>query len=315
MIAMEKLDDRIESILLGKSGLEKVCTGATWSEGPVWLDHSQTLLWSDIPNNRILSWNEEEGLRVWRSPANFTNGHYLDLQGNLLHCSHGGRSIEKTDLQTGETITLVDRYLGKRLNSPNDLVVKSDGTIWFSDPPYGILSNVEGYKAESEQEGNFVYRFDPINDELSVVCHTIEEPNGLAFSPDESKLYIADTSAALREDGSGNHHIKVFDVEQGRKLSNERLFAVVSPGLADGFRVDQQGWVYTSSADSIQIYHTDGTLLGKIRVPEKVSNCTFATDRSSNHKGETLYITASTSIYRIRLNTRGARPQASGNGV
>ena len=245
-------------------------------------------------------------MAVWRSVANFTNGHYLDLQGNLLHCSHGGRSIEKTDLSTGDTVTLVDRYLGKRLNSPNDLVVKSDGSIWFSDPPYGILSDVEGYKAESEQQGNFVFRFDPESKELSIVCRTIEEPNGLAFSPDESRLYIADTSAALRTDGSGNHHIKVFDVEQGRELSNESLFAVVSPGLADGFRVDEQGWIYTSSEDSIQIYHHDGTLLGKILVPEKVSNCTFAMDKSAAHWAETLYITASTSIYRIRLNTCGA---------
>lgn len=311
MRVIEKFDDRIERVLLPDPRLERVCTGATWSEGPVWLEASQTLLWSDIPNNRILSWNHQQGMGVWRSPANFTNGHYLDLQGNLLHCSHGGRSIEKTDLQTNETVTLVDRYLGKRLNSPNDLVVKSDGTIWFSDPPYGILSDVEGYKAESEQAGNFVFRFDPATNDLSIVCRTIEEPNGLAFSPDESRLYIADTSAALREDGSGNHHIKVFDVQHGRELINESLFAEISPGLADGFRVDEQGWIYTSSDDSIQIYHADGTLLGKILVPEKVSNCTFAMDRSSSHKRETLYITASTSIYRIRLNTCGAYPKSS----
>ncbi|MFT6404149.1 MAG: gluconolactonase [Marinomonas primoryensis] len=312
MLSIEKFDDRIERVLLPDSKLEKVCTGATWSEGPVWLETSQTLLWSDIPNNRILSWQHEQGVEVWRSPANFTNGHYLDLQGNLLHCSHGGRSIEKTDFTTGKTTTLVDSYLGKRLNSPNDLVVKSDGTIWFSDPPYGILSDLEGFKAESEQDGNFVFRFDPATNDLSIVCRTIEEPNGLAFSPDESLLYIADTSAALRKDGSGNHHIKVFDVQQGRELINERLFAEVSPGLADGFRVDEQGWIYTSSEDSIQIYHDDGTLLGKICVPEKVSNCTFAVDRSSFHQGETLYITASASIYRIRLNTCGARPSALG---
>ncbi|WP_394182752.1 SMP-30/gluconolactonase/LRE family protein [Marinomonas posidonica] len=309
MAGIEKFDNRLERILLADSVLEKVYTDGKWYEGPVWLEVSQTLLWSDIPNNRILSWNSEQGASIWRSPANFTNGHYLDLQGNLLHCSHGARAIEKTNLQTDETTTLVDRYLGKRFNSPNDLVVKSDGTIWFTDPPYGILSNVEGYKAESEQEGNFVFRFDPANNELSVVCRTIEEPNGLAFSPDESQLYIADTSAALRQDGSGNHHIKVFDVEQGATLTNERLFATVSPGLADGFRVDVQGWIYTSSEDSIQVYHDDGTLLGKIFVPETVSNCTFAVDRSSDHLGETLYITASTSIYRIRLNTKGARPR------
>ncbi len=306
MVTIEKFDSRIERIFLADATLEKVCTGSLWNEGPVWLETAQTLLWSDIPNNRILSWNSKQGLQVWRSPANFTNGHYLDLQGNLLHCSHGGRSIEKTDLQTGEILTLVDRYLDKRLNSPNDLVVKSDGSIWFTDPPYGILSNVEGYQAASEQQGNFVFRYDQASNDLSVVCSSMEEPNGLAFSPDESLLYIADTSAALRKDGAGNHHIQVFDVVQGSELANERLFAVVAPGVADGFRVDEQGWIYTSSADSIQIYHHDGTLLGKILVPEKVSNCTFAADYATSHLGATLYITASTSIYRIRLNTSGA---------
>ncbi|MFT2110763.1 SMP-30/gluconolactonase/LRE family protein [Marinomonas sp. 2405UD68-3] len=306
MLSIETFDSRIERILLPDSKLEKVCTGAIWSEGPVWLESQQTLLWSDIPNNRILSWTANEGMAVWRESSNFTNGHYLDLDGNLLHCSHGGRSIIKTDLQTGEVSTLVDRYLGKRLNSPNDLVVKSDGTIWFTDPPYGILSDDEGFKAESEQEGNFVFRFDPQSQELTVVCSSIEEPNGLAFSPDESLLYIADTSAALREDGSGNHHINVFDVVHGYQLTNERRFADVSPGLADGFRMDNEGWLYTSSEDSIQIYHQDGTLLGKIYVPEKVSNCTFAADHSSNHDGHTLYVTASTSIYRIRLNTKAS---------
>ncbi|MCZ2721043.1 SMP-30/gluconolactonase/LRE family protein [Marinomonas sp. 15G1-11] len=306
MLSIEKFDSRIERILLSDSILEKVCTGATWSEGPVWLEPQQTLLWSDIPNNRILSWSSDKGMTVWRSPSNFTNGHYLDLDGHLLHCSHGGRSIIKTDLLSGKVSTLVDQYLGKRLNSPNDLVVKSDGSIWFSDPPYGILSDHEGFKADSEQEGNFVFRYDPQSQEIKVVCSSIEEPNGLAFSPDEALLYVADTSAALREDGSGNHHINVFDVVNGDQLSNERLFAEVSPGLADGFRIDVEGWLYTSSEDSIQVYHYDGSLLAKIFVPEKVSNCTFAADYSSGHNGHTLYITASTSIYRIRLNTKGS---------
>lgn len=310
MSMIEQYDQRISNILLSESVLEKVCTGAAWSEGPVWLEEAQTLLWSDIPNNRILSWNEKEGIQVWLEPSNFSNGHYLDLEGNLLHCSHGGRSIVKVDIKTKKMMTLVDRYLGKRLNSPNDLVVKSDGTIWFTDPPYGIVSNVEGYKAESEQDGNYVYRFDPETADLQVVCSTIEEPNGLAFSPDEALLYIADTSAALRNDGTGNHHIRVFDVVDHQMLENERLFATVTPGLADGFRVDHNGWIYTSSADSIQIYHNDGTLLGKIMVPETVSNCTFARDNTSQAK-VTLYITATTSIYRIRLNTDMARRGAN----
>jgi gluconolactonase len=306
VLGVERYDSRLDTVLLADSVLEKVCTGALWSEGPVWLEKEQTLLWSDIPNNRILSWNEKQGMSVWRQPANFSNGHYFDLEGNLLHCSHGGRCIMKTDLATNEVTILVDRYLGKRLNSPNDLVVKSDGAIWFTDPPYGILSDVEGYQAESEQTGNYVYRFDPVTEDLQAVCMTMEEPNGLAFSPDEQLLYIADTSAALRKDGSGNHHIMVFDVVNGQELENGRVFATVNPGLSDGFRVDHNGWVYTSSADSVQVYHHDGTLLGKIMVPETVSNCTFARD---NHfeQGMTLYVTASTSIYRIRLNTEIAK--------
>lgn len=301
-LGIERYDIRLDKILSADSVLEKVCTGAAWSEGPAWLEKEQTLLWSDIPNNRILSWNEAQGMSIWREPANFSNGHYFDLEGNLLHCSHGGRSIIKTDLKTHEVSTLVDRYLGKRLNSPNDLVVKSDGSIWFTDPPYGILSNAEGYLAESEQAGNYVYRFDPKTGDLQPVCMTMEEPNGLAFSPNEKLLYIADTSAALRKDGSGHHHIMVFDVLDGQRLENGRVFATVNPGLADGFRVDHNGWIYTSSADSIQIYHYDGSLLGKILVPEVVSNCTFARDNRYD-QGMALYVTASTSIYRIRLNT------------
>ncbi|MEL0636993.1 SMP-30/gluconolactonase/LRE family protein [Marinomonas sp. TI.3.20] len=307
-LGIERYDTRLDTILFEDSVLEKVCTGATWSEGPAWLENEQTLLWSDIPNNRILSWNEEKGMSVWRQPANFSNGHYFDLEGHLLHCSHGGRSIVKTDLATHEVTTLVDCYLGKRLNSPNDLVVKSDGSIWFTDPPYGILSDTEGYQAESEQAGNYVYRFDPKTSNLQPVCMTMEEPNGLAFSPDEQRLYIADTSAALRKDGSGSHHIMVFDVVNGQELENGRVFAMVNPGLPDGFRVDRNGWIYTSSADSIQIYHHDGSLLGKIMVPETVSNCTFAREKRFK-QGMTLYVTASTSIYRIRLNTEIAKQE------
>ncbi|GAB3481785.1 SMP-30/gluconolactonase/LRE family protein [Marinomonas epiphytica] len=307
MSAIEVYDERLSSILFSGAELEAVCTGAAWSEGPVWLESEQRLLWSDIPNNRILTWCANEKMSEWRAPSNFTNGHYLDLDGNLLHCSHGARAIIKTDLVTKSSTTLVSHYDQKRLNSPNDLVVKSDGSIWFTDPPYGIVSNHEGYQAESEQAGNYVYRFDPISQQLEVVCDVMEEPNGLAFSPDESLLYIADTSAALRKDGTGHHHIMVFDVTQDKVLENPRCFAEVSPGLADGFRLDTQGWLYTSSADSIQIYHPDGTLLGKIFVPEVVSNCTFARDNRAKFGGEVLYITASTSIYRIELNTQGHR--------
>lgn len=298
------LDARAVKVLQG-AHLERLCTGAIWSEGPVWLPQDDCVLWSDIPNNRILRWSALDGMTVWRSNAEFTNGHTLDHGGHLLHCSHGLRAIVRTpkvdgkiSAHTPDTI-VVDRYLGKRLNSPNDIVVRSDGTIWFTDPPYGILSDHEGHKAPSELAGNYVFCYDPANDTLEIASDFIEEPNGLAFSPDERLLYVSDTSAALRQDGSGNHHIVAFEVE-GKQLHKPRVLAVIEPGLADGFRVDPQGWVYTSSADSVQLIHPDGTLLARIPVPEKVGNLTFG-----GQDGLSLFIAASTSLYRVVLNTSG----------
>jgi len=292
-------DPRMRRVLAPESRLERLCTGAEWGEGPVWLDAWQCVLWSDIPNDRILRWSAADGVTVFRAPAEFTNGHYLDLQGRLVSCSHGRRAIERTE-PDGSVTVLVDRYRGGRLNSPNDLVVKSDGTIWFSDPPYGIASDREGHAAPSEQAANHVFRFDPASGQLDAVTALVQEPNGLAFSPDERLLYVSDTSAALRTDGGGHHQIMVFDVVDGRRLENGRVFAVVEPGLPDGFRVDANGWIFTSSQDGIQVYHPDGTRLGKIRVPEKVANCTFGGPERNE-----LYIAASSSLYRIRLNTRG----------
>lgn len=298
--ALIEIDDlRMLSVLSPESTLERLCGGAEWGEGPVWLDAQQCVLWSDIPNNRMLRWSAADGMTVFRSEAEFTNGHYLDLRGRLVSCSHGRRAIERTETD-GTVTVLVDRYRGKRLNSPNDLVVKSDGTIWFSDPPYGIASDREGHAAPSEQEANHVFRFDPASGRLDAVTAQVQEPNGLAFSPDERLLYVSDTSAALRTDGGGNHHIMVFDVVDGCRLENGRVFAVVEPGLPDGFRVDANGWIFTSSQDGIQVYHPDGTRLGKIHVPEKVANCTFGGPARNE-----LYIAASSSLYRVRLNTRG----------
>ncbi len=292
-------DARLLSVLSTESTLARLCGGAEWGEGPVWLDAQQCVLWSDIPNNRMLRWSATDGMTVFRAPAEFTNGNYLDREGRLVSCSHGRRAIERTEVD-GSVTVLVDRYGAGRLNSPNDLVVKSDGTIWFSDPPYGIASDREGHAAPSEQQANHVFRFDPASGRLDAVTALVEEPNGLAFSPDERLLYVSDTSAALRADGGGHHQIMVFDVIDGRSLANGRVFAVVEPGLPDGFRVDANGWIYTSSQDGIQVYHPDGTRLGKIRVPEKVANCTFGGAGRNE-----LYIAASSSLYRIRLNTRG----------
>jgi len=298
------LDERLQKIV-HNSRLEKLCTGMTWSEGVVYLPQQDVVLWSDIPNNRMMSWSVVEGLKVWRENVEFTNGHTLDNDGNLLHCSHGLRAIVKTPAINGQILPdtqdqiVVNSYKDKRLNSPNDLIVDSKGNIWFSDPPYGILSDKEGYKAEREQDANYVFCFNPNSQELTAVTDFVDEPNGLAFSPDESYLYVSDTSAALKDDG--NHHIVRFDVD-GISLKNPIIFAEINPGLPDGFRIDCNGWIYTSSADSVQIFHNDGNLLGKILVPEKVGNLCFG-----GKERNVLYIVASTSLYQIKLNTVGAK--------
>ena len=301
---IEVFDERLRPVVHG-ARLQRLCSGAIWSEGPVWLHEDDSVLWSDIPNNRILRWSATDGMRVWREPADFCNGHVRDLNGDLLHCSHGLRAIVRTPLSheglradTADQI-VIDRHLSKRLNSPNDLVVKRDGTIWFTDPPYGILSDREGHNAEAEQAANFVFRFDPRSGQLDAMTAAVQEPNGLAFSPDESLLYVSDTSAATRGDGQGRHHLMVFDVI-GSDLANGRVFAEVTPGLPDGFRVDVQGWIYTSSLDSVQVYHPDGSLLGRIEVPEKVGNLCFGGARRDQ-----LFIAASTSLYRFTLHTQG----------
>jgi gluconolactonase len=222
----------------------------------------------------------------------------------MVTCEHGRRCVSRTGHDGGVEI-LVDRYRGCRLNSPNDVVVKSDGTLWFTDPSYGIMSDREGYAAPSELDDRcYVFRFDPASGELVVVEDSFAKPNGLAFSPDERRLYVSDTSGS--HDPAGNHHLRVLDVLHGNRLANGRVFAVVEPGLPDGFRVDAQGRLYVSAEDGIHVFDPDGTLLGKILVPERTGNCTWGeADRA------TLYIAASTSLYRIHLDTHGAtRPHA-----
>jgi gluconolactonase len=305
---VEVLDPRFAPVARGAGALERLCTGAAWSEGPAWMREDGSVLWSDIPNDRMLRWQPSAGMSVWRERVEFTNGHAREADGSLLHCSHGRRAIVRTRfapapegrLGEGRDEIVVDRYQGRRLNSPNDLVVKSDGTIWFTDPPYGIVSDREGHRAESELGDHYVFRFDPATGALRIASDWVEEPNGLAFSPDESVLYVSDTSAALRAPGEGHHHIVAFDVVGGQDLMRPRVFAVIEPGLADGLRVDRHGHVYTSSADSVQVYHPDGTRIGRIPVPEKVGNLTFG-----GAAGDELYICASTSLYRIRLATQG----------
>lgn len=287
-----------ESIVPPSARLRRLATGTAWSEGPVWLPSEAALLWSDIPNDRVLRWSPTGGVAEFLAPARFQNGHTLGLDGELLACSHGERRIERL-YPTGGWSSVVDRYRGVRLNSPNDLVVKSDGTIWFTDPPYGIDSDLEGHKADSEIGDCLVFRYDPAAETLDAVTDLMDQPNGIAFSPDETVLYVSDTSAA--RDPAGNHHIVAFDVIDGRSLANPRVFYVAEPGLADGFRVDEHGNVFTSAADGIHVVDADGTLLGRIPVPEVASNCAFG-----GEDGKRLFITASTSLYAIDVAVRGA---------
>jgi gluconolactonase len=292
-------DERFLELVPPTARPRRLMTGAAWAEGPVWVPDGDYVLFSDIPNDRLLRWSEQDGGSVALQPAGFMNGHTLDLDGHVICCEHGERRITRLG-RDGSTSPIVERYLGRRLNSPNDVVVKDDGTIWFTDPPYGIVSDREGHKAESELGANFVFRFDPATGELTVATDAIEEPNGLAFSPDERLLYVSDTSAALRS-GGGNHHIVAFDVVGGRRLVNPRVFAEITPGLADGFRVDAQGNIFTSAADGIHVFAPDATLIGKILIPETVSNCVFGGRDLAR-----LYITATSSLYVIDLTTRGA---------
>ena len=288
-------DERFRSLVDETAEIRHHWKGAEWSEGAVYLPHENVVVWSDIPNNRMLQYDPETGqTTVFREPSNFTNGNTTDREGRMVTATHLTHCISRTELD-GTVTVLVDRYQGKRLNSPNDVVVKSDGTIWFTDPPYGIISNREGEKRDSELEGNFVYRFDPENEELTIVAHDLDRPNGLTFSRDESLLYVSDTGKPK--------NMVVFDVnDDGASLGDKGLFVKLSPGTSDGFRCDVQGNVWTSAGDGVQCFSPEGELLGKILIPEtRCANCCFGgPDR------KTLYIAGDTSLYSIDLDIKGA---------
>lgn len=295
----EIFDDRFRDLLLPDSKLEKLVDDCCiWAEGPVYFP-AGFVVWSDVPGNKMWRWDESDGsASVFREPSNHSNGNTLDLQGRLITCEHGNRRVSRTE-PDGTVVTLVDNYQGKRFNSPNDVVVKSDGSIWFTDPPYGILpGTTEGQATEPDLDGCYVFRYDPASDDLSLVIDDMTKPNGLAFSPDEQRLYVADTAAS--HDPDALHDIRVYDVIAGKSLTNGRLFTEIAPGMADGFRFDHNGYLYTSSEDSIQVYAESGERLGKILVPEKIANCTFGGPDKNR-----LFITATTSLYAITLNTHG----------
>lgn len=292
-------DERFRQLIVGNAGLEELYSDCRWAEGPVWFSDLNCLLWSDIPNQRMLRWVPDGGVSIFRQPSNFANGNTRDREGRLVSCEHGTRRVTRTEVD-GSITVLADNYRGKKLNSPNDVIVRSDGTIWFTDPTYGILSDYEGYKAEPEHETRNVYRLDPATGEIDIVVDDFGQPNGLAFSPDETKLYVADSSSS--HDVTRPRHIRVFDVVDGKRLTGGNEFCVLDNGLPDGFRFDIAGNLWTSAGDGVHCFSPEGTLLGKIKIPQTVANLTFGGPRRNR-----LFITASKSLYSIYVATIGVQ--------
>ncbi|MDN5924405.1 MAG: SMP-30/gluconolactonase/LRE family protein [Xanthomonadales bacterium] len=294
----EIIDPRFRDMVLPNAPLEKLADGFRWLEGPVWFADHHCLLVSDVPNNRILRWTDAGGISVFRQPSHFANGHTRDQQGRLIGCSHHERCIYRTELD-GTLTRVVDNYQGNRLNSPNDVVVKSDGTIWFGDPLYGIVTDYEGGKQRSELPAH-LYRFDPRDGSLRIVADDFQGPNGLCFSPDEKRLYVAECGPPFA--ANPEQHIRVFDMsDDGASLSNARVFYKVSPGMTDGMRCDEDGNIWSSAGDGVHCIDPHGNLLGKIKVPAVVSNLAFGGRNYSR-----LFICGSQSLYAMYINRRGA---------
>ncbi len=300
MEPFEILDERFRRYTIPIVWLEKLYSGMRWAEGPVWFADLRSLIFSDIPNNRMLRWDEETGqVATFRAPSHFSNGNTRDRQGRLVTCEHETRRVTRTEWD-GSVTVIAERYQGKRLNAPNDVVVRSDDSIWFTDPVYGISAEYEGGKAESEIGTCNVYRVDPQDGHLGVVADDFSRPNGLAFSPDERSLYIADSG--FWPDPSKPHHIRAFIVGADGRLSGSRVVCEVSPGIPDGFRVDMDGNIWTSSGNGVQCISPEGALIGRIPVPEKVANVAFG-----GAKRNRLFICGHTSLYSIFVNTSGAQ--------
>ncbi len=292
------LDDRFRVCVKGSARLERLYEGCRWAEGPAYFPAGRYLVWSDIPNDRLLRWDEVTGaIGPFRQPAGYANGNTVDRQGRLITCEHGHRRVTRTE-HNGALTVIADHSNGKRLNSPNDVVVRSDGSIWFTDPTYGIDSDYEGHRAPSEIGACYVYRVDPRDGVCRIVADDFVQPNGLAFSPDERLLYIADTGASHAPDGP--RHIRVFDVSTDGILRGGEVFATCTVGAFDGFRLDDAGRVWTSAGDGVHCYDPDGTLIGKVRVPEPVANVVFG-----GPKRNRLFICATTSLYAVLLPVNG----------
>jgi gluconolactonase len=299
--AVEVLDPKFERLKIFSAGVERLATGMRWVEGPVWFGDGGYLVWSDLPNNKMMKWEETTGrVSVFRNPSNYSNGNCRDREGRLITCEHLTRRISRTEYD-GTVTTVCDNYNGKRLNSPNDVTTKSDGSIWFSDPPYGIGGNYIGSKQESELPAN-VYRVDA-SGKVSIVADDFNRPNGICFSPDESKIYITDSGARP------NRIIRVFDVvDNGSKLANGRLFIDGQGGNPDGMRCDVDGNLWISwgigspELNGVRVFTPDGNMVMRIRLPESSANLCFGGARRNR-----LFVAASHSLYSLYVNTQGAR--------
>jgi gluconolactonase len=299
--AVEILDPAFLKYRIFSAAVERLATGCRWSEGPVWFGDGRFVLWSDIPNDRILKWEEETGaVSIFRKPSNFANGHTRDRQGRLIGCEHGGRRVVRTEYD-GSITVLMDSFQGRRLNSPNDVVVKSDGSIWFTDPAFGIMGTYEGHPAPAQLPLN-VYRIDGASGEATAVAVDLRAPNGLAFSPDEKILYVVESRA------TPNRVILAFDVvDAGRALANKRVFIDAGPGTPDGFRVDVDGNLWcgwgmgSAELDGVMVFSPAGKPIGRIALPERCANVCFG-----GRNRDRLFMAASKSLYAIYVNTRGA---------
>ena len=288
-----------ERYILGNATLDVLGSGFRWLEGLVWMGDADCLLFQDLPRNRTMRWAESTGISVYRAPSDYANGQTRDRQGRLIACSHHGRCLYRTEYD-GTVTTLVSHHASKRLNAPNDVVVKSDGTIWFTDPLYGISTDFEGGRQASEQPPA-VYRFDPASGDIRVVADDFAGPNGLAFSPDESRLYIAETGDQTKPDPK--QYIRAFDVGADGALTGGGIFHKIEPGYCDGMRCDEHGNIWSSAADGVHCLSPAGELLGKILIPFRVSNLCFG---GGPHKNR-LFIGGSHTLFAVFLNVRGAQ--------